>query len=47
MIDKKLNACRKAYEEEFEYLAKQFEEINEEIEVRRVENRKNRKSIED
>ena len=36
MIDKKLRACRKAYEEEFEQLARQFEALNIEVEEKRV-----------
>ena len=35
MIDKKLRACRKAYEEEFEHLARQFEALNIEVDEQR------------
>jgi hypothetical protein len=31
MLTQKLNACKKAYEEEFEVLAKQFEELKIEV----------------
>lgn len=33
MLEQKLSACRKAYEEEFEVLARQYEEFKEEIDV--------------
>lgn len=35
MISKKLNACRIAYEEEFEFLARQFEELKSEVDEQR------------
>jgi len=31
MIERKLAACKKAYEEEFEFLAIQFEELKNEV----------------
>ena len=35
MIEKKLMACRRAYEEEFETLARQFEELKKEVDEQR------------
>ena len=35
MISKKLNACKKAYEEEFEVIARQFEELKKEVDEQR------------
>ena len=35
MIEKKLNACKRAYEEEFETLARQFEELKKEVDEQR------------
>lgn len=40
-----MHDCRTVYEEEFEHLAKQFEEINNEIQVLRAESVQNRKII--
>lgn len=34
-MEQKLTACRKAYEEEFEVIAKQFEEFKDEIDEQR------------
>jgi len=36
MMEQKLTACRKAYEEEFEVIAKQFEEFKDEIDEQRA-----------
>lgn len=47
LVKSKLDACRAAYEEEFEHLARQFEEINEEIKVLRAESVRNRRIIHD
>ena len=35
MISKKLNACKIAYEEEFEIIARQFEELKKEVDEQR------------
>ena len=35
MLTQKLSACKKAYEEEFEVLAKQFEELKIEVDEQR------------
>ena len=35
MISKKLNACKLAYEEEFEVIARQFEELKKEVDEQR------------